>query len=196
MNDESPNGQLRAFAVPAPSEAARSRARHRALLAFREKGSLAKEATTGSLFWRHPWAGLVATVIVVIAVTIWLRPRGSTENLASDRKMLEEVEQLFPHQLNAIVQKGDQTDLSVTQVNEVGGDQPVLLVFKRGNEIVRVLSFSGHRVCVPLGTDERCFEILETADGGVILEGKDDVLLASRHPMVAGYALQARTLPL
>jgi hypothetical protein len=196
MNNDSLRRQLRELAHPSPSEAARDRAKHRALLAFQKAESAGH--TAASAFRIRIWQGATALAVLaaVIFAALWLYPRGSTENLADDRKMLREVEQLFPHQLNAVVEKGGQTDLSLTQVDEVGANQPVLLIFKRQNEVVRVLSFSGHRVCVPLGAHEACFEVLETADGGVILEGDKDVLLASRHPVIAGYSLRARTLSL
>jgi hypothetical protein len=76
----------------------------------------------------------------------------------------------------------------------VGSDQPVLVVFKQGQDTIRVLSYSGHRVCLMLGKTENCFDILATPTGGVILEGENKVWLASEHPEVAGYSLRAQTL--
>jgi hypothetical protein len=134
--------------------------------------------------------------LAAIAAVMWLRPHDHGENLASDRQVLRQVEELFPHQLNAVVQAGGQTSLSLSDSDEVGSSQPVLLIFKKQNDTIRVLSFSGHHVCVPLGSRESCFEVLETSDGGVILEGDKDAVLASRHPVIEGYAFRAQTLSL
>jgi hypothetical protein len=45
-----------------------------------------------------------------------------------------------------------------------------------------------------LGATHNCFDILETPSGGVILEGQDQVWLASQHPVVNGYAVRAQSL--
>jgi hypothetical protein len=194
MNDESLRRQLRDLSAPSPSEAARGRAKHRALLAL--QGGAVEDSIKTPASWNRAWVGAAFLTLAAIAAVVWFRPHDHGENLAGDRQVLRQVEALFPHQLNAVVQAGGQTNLSLSDAAELGSDQPVLLIFKRQKELIRVLSFSGHRVCVPLGSGESCFEVLETADGGVILEGEKDVVLASRHPVVEGYAFRAQTLSL
>jgi hypothetical protein len=194
MNNEFLCRELRKLVPPSPSEAARARAKHRALLAFQNPDNTAATESMPA-FWRRAWP-LAAVLLLAGLAAIVFWPRGGTENLAEDRQMLRQIEQLFPHQLNAVVQKNGQVDLSLTETDQVGSDQPVVLMFKRKNDVVRVLSFSGHRVCVPLGAQKTCFEVLETTDGGIILEGDKDVLIASRHPTVEGYAFRAQPLSL
>src|SRR6202044_1999941 len=108
------------------------------------------------------------------------------ENLANDREILRQMEKLFPNQVNAVVEENGKVDLSVAQSPVVGADQPVLVVFNQGRETIRLLSYSGHRVCLMLGKNRNCFEILATPTGGIILEGEDRVWLASEHPHIAG----------
>jgi hypothetical protein len=194
MSDEFLRRELRKFVPSSPSEVARARAKHRALLAFQNPGDTSATEFLPT-FWRRAWA-FAAVLVAVGLAAIVCRPRGGTENLADDRQMLRQIEQVFPHQLNAVVQKNGQVDLSLTETDEMGSDQPIVLLFKRENDVVRVLSFSGHYVCVPLGARKKCFEVLETTEGGIILESDKDVLIASRHPTIEGYAFRAQTLPL
>jgi hypothetical protein len=195
MNDESLRRQLRGLSVPSPSEAARGRAKHWALLALQSRDD-GEDHSEAPVSWRRGWIGVAFAAVAAIATAIWLRPHDHAENLADDRQVLRQVEELFPNQLNAVVQAGGQTKLSLSDAAEVGSDQPVLLIFKRQKELIRVLSFSGHHVCVPLGSGETCFDVLETTDGGVILEGDKNVMLSSRHPVIDGYAFRAQTLSL
>jgi hypothetical protein len=111
-----------------------------------------------------------------------------------DREVLHQVEKLFPNQINAVVEENGKVDLLIAQSPMMGFDQPVLLVFKRGRDSIRVLSYSGHHVCLMLDKTENCFEILATPTGGIILESDDKVWLASEHPKVAGYSVRAQTL--
>jgi hypothetical protein len=194
MNDDDLQRQLRQLRTPEASESTRARARHRALIAFPQGGSGQPQTSgQGSLIWS--WRGAAAAAVLMgILPFLFLSHPGAPENLATDREILRQMETLFPHQVDAVVQNNGKTDLSIAQAPVVGSDQPVLVLFKRGHDIIRILSFSGHRVCVDLGKTHDCFEILESPTGGVILEAEDGVWLASQHPVIAGYAVRAQTL--
>ncbi len=194
MNDNELRRQLRPFNVPPASDAARERARHGALIAFQQGSSAPVEKiSTRGFIWLWPAA---ATLVVVVALALICLPKhhNDSENLANDRQMLRQVEDLFPDQVNAVVEDHGKVDLSISQTPVVGSDQPVLLVFQRGHDTIRVLSYSGHRLCVMLGQTENCFEILATPNGGVILEGKDQAWLATERTQISGYSLRAQTL--
>jgi hypothetical protein len=194
MEDDDLRQRLHQLAVPEASESARARARHRTLIAFQQSGSSQPErsAWTGlSWYWR---GAVVLAFVMVFLPFLFLKHRNTSENLANDRQILQQMEKLFPNQVDAVVEKNGKVDLSIAQSPVVGSDQPVLVVFKHGRDTIRVLSYSGHRVCLMLGKTENCFDILATPTGGVILEGKDRVWLASEHPDVGGYSLRAQTL--
>jgi hypothetical protein len=194
MKDDALRQYLQKLPVPEASELARARARHRALIALTNEGSMPTEKSQA----RQPlwgWRGAIALVFVLsIFSFLFLKHQARPENLTNDREILQQVQKLFPDQVNAVVEENGKVDLSIAPSLLVGSDQPVLLVFKRGQESIRVLSYSGHRVCLMLGKTQNCFEILETPTGGVILEGEDKVWLASEHPQVAGYFVQAQSL--
>ncbi len=194
MNDDELQQRLHKLTTPEPSEAARERARHRALIAFQQTGSVQPDNSTW-LGFRWNWRYAVALMLILGTLPfLFFRHPHSSENLANDRQILQQTEKLFPNQVNAVVEQNGKIDLSIAESPVVGSDQPVLLLFKRGHETIRVLSYSGHRVCLMLGKTQNCFEILATPAGGVILESEDQVWLASEHPKVAGYSLRAQTL--
>lgn len=194
MNDDDLQRQLHKLRVPKASELARARARHRALIAFRQGGSMPPEECVRKGFvWS--WRAVVALAFVLgLLPFLFLKHHATPENLANDRQILQQMEKLFPKQINAVVEDNGKVDLSIAQSPVVGTDQPVLVVFKRGQESIRVLSYSGHRVCLMLGKTQDCFDILATPTGGIILEGENQVWLASENPRIAGYSVQAQSL--
>ncbi len=98
----------------------------------------------------------------------------------------------FPRQVNAIVEDNGKVDLSVTQSPELGSDQPIVVLFQRHGQTIRVLSYSGHKFSLPLDGRERHFEILATSEGGVILEEDDQAWLLAGNPKIAGYSVRRR----
>jgi len=194
MNDDDLRRQFRKLPVPEASESARARARRRALIAFQQGGAIQpEESAWKGLVWS--WRGALALALIFgLLPVLFLMHPAAPENLANDRQLLQQVEKLFPNQINAVVVENGEVDLSIAQSPVVGADQPVLLVFKRGQELIRVLSYSGHRVCLMLDEKKNCLEILATPTGGVILESDDQVWLASDHPHIAGYSVRAQSL--
>jgi hypothetical protein len=194
MKEDSLHQRLNNLAVPKASESARSRARHRALIAFEQRDfDVSKPVANNAhvLNWRY----VVALIgLGLIASFFFHRPHAAKENLAYDRQILGQMEKLFPNQVDSVVEENGKIDLSVTQTSTVGSDQPVLVVFRKNAQSIRVLSYSGHHVCVALGKEHRCFDILATPSGGVILEADDKVWLNSERPVVAGYSIHAQTL--
>ena len=191
MNDVELARELHRLKVPPASGSARERARHRALTAF-GPGGTASDPAPRRLSWSWLAAGALAAVLLGTGLK-WLHSP-AREDLAGDRKILQQMQALFPHQVDAVVEENGKVDLSIAQAPVVGTDQPVVLLFRQGDRTIRVLSYSGHRVCVALDGGENCFEILATPAGGIILEGSDKVWIASEHPKIAGYTVHAQTL--
>jgi hypothetical protein len=194
MNDEELVRRLRTMVVPAASESARARARYRALAGLGQGEASGQDAAQ----WAgSPWLAHGIIMLAAALVTSWFlarQPHATTENLAEDQKTLQQVALLFPGQVNAVVEANGKTDLSIAEDPVLGADQPVVVIFRRGEDRIRVLSYSGHRFCIDLGRTHSCFEILESTGGGIIIEGDDRAWSASQHPVIAGYAVQAQPL--
>jgi hypothetical protein len=193
MNDEALRRELRGWPAPSPSVTARGRALHRALITLNQGPSVKMDKERSSVVWQFSYA--VTILVVLASLLAWRHSLSGNENLAADREMIRQMEKLFPGQVDAIVEKDGKIDLAIAQTPEVGPDQPLLLVFRNGKETIRVLSYSGHQLWLSLGRQRDCFEVLATPTGGVILENEKQAWLASDHPVVEGYRMQACALP-
>jgi hypothetical protein len=194
MKDEELARRLRTMAVPAASESARARAQHRALAGLGQRETFEQDTArwAGSVWLAR---GVIMLAVALAAACFLVRqPHTTTENLTEDQKTLQQVALLFPGQVNAVVEANGKTDLSIAENPVLGADQPVVVIFRRGHDRIRVLSYSGHRFCIDLGRTHSCFEILESAGGGIIIEGDDRAWSTSQHPVIAGYAVQAQSL--
>jgi len=192
MNDQELQNHLKRLPVPKPSESARARALDRALVALRHAEAGSRPASPAPAWWRLlAFGGLAAGVL---AVGLWslapqrLNPRAQT----AWAETLRQMETLFPGQLNAVIERDGAIELDVAARPAPASEQPVLVEFSHGGEVLRVLSYSGRRVCVNLGGTPACFEALVTGEGNVILTG-EDFLWDSRKPEpVAGHHVEAR----
>ena len=193
MNEDELQQHLSHLKTPEVSEAARGRARFRATLAL-NRAEIASNAERAVVFWRWATGVLAIALAGALAWQMGSRPALPSEDIAADQKVLEQMQALFPRQVNAVVTDNGKVDLSVTQSPAVGSDQPIVIVFRRDDKIIRVLSYSGHRVCLPLGGREHCFEILATPSGGIILEEADKAWLTASKPEIAGFSVRAQTL--
>ena len=192
MNDDFLKKRLAELKVPEPNETARERALHRALLALKNTPDETLEMPRRFSWWR--WASVAGVCAAVVLLAVWVGERPVRENLAVWQQTLHEVEALFPGQVNAVIERDGVVDLELSDEAFGGTSQPVVVEFVRGASVLRVLSYSGRKVCVDLGGAKACFEPLVTAEGRVILAG-EDFLWTSEHPTSrAGYRVEARFL--
>jgi len=200
MKEDFIRRRLGEMPTPAASESARDKARYHALIAFQQARSLAPESPESKrAFWASYWSRLGVSALIALSailISVLLRPQATAENVATDRQMLQQMEKLFPQQLDSVVEEHGKIDLSVASSAMVGADQPIVVIFRKPGDSIRVLSYSGHHVCVALGQEHRCFDILATPTGGVILVTDKEVVTTQgkARPIVAGYTVQALTL--
>ncbi len=192
MSDDQLRQRLNRLQVPRASDSARGRAKHRALIALQSADSAAAGTAEKKVAWK--WIGAATAVCAVALLAFLPRSQAPAENLANDRQLFRQIEMMFPGQVNSVVEQNGHVDLSIAQSSLVGSQQPVLMVFRKDSQSIRVLSYSGHRVCVPLGKEHCCFDVLAGPNGSVILEGDDNVWVTSHPVVVAGYSVQAQTL--
>ena len=203
MNDETLKRALEKLAAPVPDDAARERARHRAVTAFENR-----DAESGKTATQHspvPWFRLAtlaaAAACIALALIFAVRFRNGSNSAGTansddraDVRLLAEMEALFPGQLDAVVANGEQISVELAQEPGTAPSQRLAITLQRGASTVRVLGYSGRRVCLALDGRRECFEPLLTADGQVILAGADFVWSRENPSPLAGYRVSARAL--
>lgn len=190
MNDADLKQRLSAFVAPPATDGSRERARHRALIAFREEGGEAAPA------YRRPVAVWVLAGAAALAIAGALSSRWDSDHdrVGSEAAILAQFEALFPAQLDAVIDHDGEVQLALAAAPQRASDQPILVEFRRGSSTVRVLSYSGRRVCVDLGGRRTCFEVLLNERGTVIVAGDDFVWSAQDHATADGWKITAAAL--
>jgi hypothetical protein len=190
MKDDDLKRQLRTFSAPQATETARERARHHALIAFREGGEESPHESRRGL---AGWALTGLAALVLAGALFWSRqePAG---RVAGGAALLAQVEALFPGQLDAVIEHDGEVQLALAPVPRHVSDQPVVVEFRRHGSTVRVLSYSGCRVCVDLGGRRACFEALLDKSGRVIVAGDDFVSTAEDRGSVGEWKITAAAL--
>lgn len=189
MNRPALRTTLHRMEVPPPDPAASERALHRALIALQHRDAPSQVPTR----WRA-WAGGALVLGCLVVALLMYDRSGQPSQLASQRKLLRKMEALFPGQLDAVIERGDELSLITNARSQPRSEQPLLITFRSADHTIRVLSYSGNEVCVRLAERRVCFEMLLTHDGKVILSGRD-FLWTDEHPQrVAGCQIQAESL--
>jgi hypothetical protein len=193
MNDDELRRRLQALPIPPASEERRDETLRQARRALCE--TAAEPARRETPWWpRLPWlgAGVCAGLAVLLVL---LKPAAEPAARPVDyARLFTEFEGLFPEQLEAVVSRGTQIDLQLAAAPGHASDQRLLLEFTRGAETIRVLAYSGRRVCVNL-PNRVCFEALLTAHGTVVLSSDDFAWISGETSDLHGYRLTARPLP-
>ena len=199
MDDPTLHNLLSKLSVPPLDEAAREKALYRAEIAFVNRHAATITPQEGARWLKKVlWFSLAGVGVVLICLSALRGTRPPGEPF-SEGKLLAEMEALFPGQLDGVITSDGNISLDLAPTaSDVkrGPSQPLALTLQRGRQIVRVLGYSGRKVCVNIGGRKRCFEPLVTGEGKVIVEGDDFLWTDARPIKVAGYKLEARTLSL
>ena len=192
MTDDELQQKMRVFEAPAPDDTARERARRRALIAFSQKGeAAAPEPPRGVISWTL--AGTAVAALVFAAV--FFRPHPpAPQGAPGDAVVLAQVEQLFPGQLDAVIERDGDVKVALASEERPASDQPLLVEFRRGESVVRVLSYSGRHVCVDLGGRHACFDAMIGEHGQVIVAGEEFVWTAQDRASANGWQITAKPL--
>lgn len=210
MPDADLRARLSALRPPAATEAARDRALHRATLAL-AASSRHGPLPSPSAPRRHLSLLVAAAAALALAFALGLgSARFSRENhpstppplarstpAADALRLLAEVQQLFPHRLNAVIDRDGVLQLDLAPGDAaLAADQPLLVEFTHAGHSLRLLGFSGRSVEVMLdGRPVRLTPLL-TGHGSVLLSG-DDFAWSPGHPTppsLAGWQIHARPL--
>ena len=186
MNDpenDFPHGPLSHLRTPPVDDAAHSSALMSSLAALREGRRTAASASSPRLAW-----GLVAGVAACLALVLawWPVPQGAKK--VDVAQMLTDMEQLFPGQLNSVIVDGPEVTVD-TSAEPIfpARDQRVCLTISKAGGAIRVLTYSGRRVCMRMDGKDLCLTPLLKGDGTVFVLTdsqvfqQGDAMLASGH---------------
>lgn len=157
--------------VPAADESRAARALDRSLTALRNASKA--ECKTHWMTWIFPVAATTACVVLAL---VMYRQSGD-----SSARIFEELERLFPGQLQAVVQHAGQTDLrlSVVPNPKRSTDQRVRITVRSDGETTDILTYSGSEVCVPVKSGALSLTPLVTGEGDVLVLAGDNAFTRS-----------------
>lgn len=207
MSDSDLQNQLSALHPLAPDETARARALHRATVAL--ASSQARDAVpirgTRPSFAFSFLALAVLAVALTLGTAVLLRSRVTSLAITPHHSslinaaVLAEVENIFPGQLNALIDRDGvlQLDLRPASVSASPerpdpADQALLVELVRDGRRLRVISYSGRSVRVELDGVELHFDALLTGAGEIMLSGTDFIWTSAAPRQLAGWRVEAR----
>ncbi len=198
-NDEAWMQALKQVRIPPYSDAARQRSMDAAMRAFRQRE---ENANVGERFGGRPDWGFTPALgflgIALLALVIgWPFGGGltpETDASQNERILLSEFTQLFPDQLQAVIARDGDIQPVLSTSSTTWQQQPLVIRLQRGQEIIRVISFSGQRVELTLDGETLAIEALVTARDQVLLIVDDSATLDSDRNNYAGYDIDARLL--
>ena len=194
MNDDLLKRALEKLRVPAGDDTAAARARHRAMTAFENRATFAERKPAP---WRWLAAGAAAALALLAALRLHhdaVPPARTASTDLADAKLLAEMEGLFPGQLDEVITSGGEVSIRLAPERGAVASQRLAITLRRGANTVRVLGYSGRKVCLDLDGKPECFEPLLNADGQVILAGENFVWSAENPSALDGYRVAAKAL--
>ena len=204
MTDADLRSRLASLRPPAPSESARSRALFRACLT-RENSAGARPAVHHCERLAPGLPLLAPLVAVLLLLPLFRTDRDAPISQISatsrlDIALLDELQRLFPGQLDAVIERGGslQLELGSTPVLDASpADQALLLELTRGTHRLRILAYSGRTVRLRIDHRELRFSPLITGSGQVMLAGDDfawNPAVEAPPRALDGWQIHARSL--
>lgn len=198
MNDDQLRKTLAVLRPPEPRAVERDRALYQATLALAQPRN--EQTSERSWLLRTTWLvlGGVAMALVVGGLAFRGKPAapvGAIATAGGDFHTLAQVAQLFPGQVNAVIERDDSVQLDLTNDQAPATDaQPLVVQLENDGHRLRVLSYSGRSITLKLKGTTLTFEVLVTGEGAVVLSGDNFVWSSAQSGLLAGYKVQAHTL--
>lgn len=202
MNDVELKKTLSALTPPVAAEEERSRALYQATIALSQPGSPAdpSQAPSRARIFRLVLVNSLALAALVVGCFMAVNQRASSSassaTIASaDLRTLAQVQELFPGQLDAVIEREGRLQISLASDSSLTGQgQPLVIQFENAGHALRVLSYSGRSVTIELNGSRITFDALITNEGGIVLSGADFAWDSDSPKLIAGYRVKARPL--
>jgi hypothetical protein len=189
-NDQSLRDAILPLRVPSLNDADRDFALSRALAAMKQPDQPLR--ATKSRRWVLP-VGSLAGATALAAMLTYFTASDQPASQDPTAEVFEEMSLLFPHQLEAVIEKEDGVDVRLTAAPvDLHEDQSLRIELDRGNDSLVVYTFSGNEVCLDLDGHAFCFTPLLTGDGSVLVVTEDEVIEESGESEVRGVRISAK----
>ncbi len=182
MTDADLKKHLAALSVPVAADADRERALHRATVALTAFPRPPGRPHVTAPRWR---LAFLALPVLLLSFGWWLLPSPASLSATDCRQLLVQLNQLFPGQLNAVVEfdGGVKIDLSDATTAPSAADQSIVIELRRKGHLVRIIAYSGRPVDIAVAGLSLRIDPLLTAKGGVLL-ASDRFVWDSAQPAV------------
>ncbi len=181
-----------------PNPIAKERAIAEALRHYRryEYETANKPRVFAALFsqWKGFATGALAMLLVTVLVVRPTTPSLITNADSADIAMLQEMKQVFGTQLQGVVQDGNNLQPVVSRAGAYTNSQPIIITLQQGNKTLRILSFSGNTVNVPLQEGNVNLSTYVNKDGAVFVEGDNFLWSKDKSEGAVPAKLDAKTL--
>lgn len=186
--------KLSKLKVPEADPVAKSRALERALIALKHPQPELERRPRISWLWLPLGTVGLAVLMTLVCVLLFQSGERLAQARTAARDILNQFAATFPGQLEAVVQKNGETNVLLSDEKIEPSSQPVEILLQKGNERVRVLSYSGREVCVEIAGKKTCLEVLAQSNGQVIVSGERYLWSSENPATLEGYKLEASAL--
>lgn len=180
-----PRELLSHLVVPAAADDVKSRALASALAALND-GSVRPASTA----WKMIAVGGALAAFVLACVLLPAKKPSDDPAM-----MLSEMEKLFSGQLDSVILEGQNVAVNTAGVAApTPEDQRICITISKSHGDVRVLTYSGRRVCLRLDGSEVCFTPLMKGDGTVFIVTDTQVIQNGAAALPSGDRFEMRRM--
>ena len=188
INEPKPEEILQSLLIKPVSESIRDKARHRALVAFRNAPIAEKQL--GRIPW---WVLPLASIATLVLAALVMIPRNDTRSGSSG--MFSEIKTMFSGRLLAAIKDGNSLDLTLADAPELlPQDQCILMTLRKRSHVVEVLTYSGQPVRLQLDGHPMELTPLVSGDGSVMIVTDNRLLKGRNNSGFNGFTITAKTV--
>ncbi len=186
---------LRQSTPPPCNAQTKGRILHRAKTAFANRAPLSPTPHPSPKIpaWLLPFSvGALLCALLFFLGT----PRTQTISIAEHRKIMKEMEALFHEQLTAVIQESGKTEVRLTNSNLTAAPktQAIMIVLKKGDSLIKILSYSGQQIEILLNGTKTVLEPLVTGSGEIMILNGETLWKSTQPKNIQSYQVSATPL--
>ena len=106
------------------------------------------------------------------------------------------MEALFHEQLTAVIQESGKTEVRLTNSNLTAAPktQAIMIVLKKGDSLIKILSYSGQQIEILLNGTKTVLEPLVTGSGEIMILNGETLWKSTQPKNIQSYQVSATPL--